>query len=45
MTPVIAPGGGNWDKPQLVTMKSATAGAVIRYTLDGTAPTANSASR
>jgi len=38
--PVIAPGGGNWDKPQLVTMKSATPGAVIRYTLDGTAPTA-----
>jgi len=36
--PVITPGGGDWDKPQLVTMKSATPGAVIRYTLDGTNP-------
>ena len=38
--PVITPGGGDSDKPQVVTMKSATPGAVIRYTLDGTIPTA-----
>jgi CubicO group peptidase (beta-lactamase class C family) len=39
--PVITPGGGDWDKPQLVTMKSSTPGATIRYTLDGTAPGPN----
>ena len=38
--PSITPGGGDWDKPQLVTMKSATPGATIRYTLDGTLPDA-----
>ncbi len=36
--PVITPGGGDFEKPQLVTMKSATADATIRYTLDGTTP-------
>jgi hypothetical protein len=36
--PDITPGGGQWDKPQLVTMKSRTPGATIRYTFDGTAP-------
>ncbi|HEV7403447.1 MAG TPA: chitobiase/beta-hexosaminidase C-terminal domain-containing protein [Chthoniobacteraceae bacterium] len=36
--PVITPAGGDWDKPQLVTMKSASPGATIRYTLDGTTP-------
>jgi|GEM_PF-49998 len=40
--PVISPGGGDSDKPQVVTMRSATPGAVIRYTLDGTIPTAHS---
>jgi CubicO group peptidase (beta-lactamase class C family)/enterochelin esterase-like enzyme/sugar lactone lactonase YvrE len=45
MRPVITPGGGDFDKPQLVSMKSATPGAVIRYTLDGTAPTAQSGMR
>ena len=40
--PAIAPGGGDFDKPQVVTMKSVTPGAVIRYTLDGTIPTAKS---
>ena len=40
--PAIAPGGGDFDKPQLITMKCATPGATIRYTLDGTTPTANS---
>jgi CubicO group peptidase (beta-lactamase class C family) len=37
--PVIAPGGGDLDKPQTVTMKCTTPGATIRYTLDGTTPT------
>ena len=36
--PAITPGGGNWDKPQLVTMQSHTPGVTIRYSLDGTAP-------
>lgn len=35
--PMITPGGGEWDKPQLVTMKG-TPGSTIRYTLDGTTP-------
>ena len=42
--PVINPGGGNSDKPQTVTMKCATPGATIRYTLDGTIPTVQSGS-
>ncbi len=37
--PSIAPGGGDFEKPQLVTMKCATPDSVIRYTLDGTLPT------
>jgi len=36
--PTISPGGGNYDKPITVTLAS-EAGAVIRYTLDGTVPT------
>ena len=40
--PSINPGGGDSDKPQLVTMKCATPSATIRYTLDGTIPTTNS---
>ncbi|MEA3210217.1 MAG: hypothetical protein QOE70_3274 [Chthoniobacter sp.] len=40
--PAITPGGGDFDQPQVVAMKCATPGAVIRYTLDGTLPTAQS---
>ena len=40
--PIISPGGGDFDKPQVVTMRSDAPGAVIRYTLDGTTPTAHS---
>ncbi|HUZ07282.1 MAG TPA: chitobiase/beta-hexosaminidase C-terminal domain-containing protein [Candidatus Paceibacterota bacterium] len=36
--PQISPGGGNYDKPVEVTLKSEP-GATIRYTLDGTVPT------
>jgi CubicO group peptidase (beta-lactamase class C family) len=36
--PAINPGGGDSDTPRLVTMKCATPGATIRYTLDGTTP-------
>ena len=38
--PGIWPRGGNYDKPVEVTLKS-EAGATIRYTLDGTVPTAS----
>ncbi len=36
--PAVTPGGGDFDQPQVVTMKCATPGATIRYTLDGTTP-------
>ena len=36
--PQISPGGGNYDKPVEVTLKSVP-GAKIYYTLDGTVPT------
>jgi uncharacterized repeat protein (TIGR03806 family) len=36
--PTISPGGGNYDKPLQVILKSEP-GATIRYTLDGTVPT------
>lgn len=39
--PVITPPGGT-SLPQTVTLSCATAGAVVRYTLDGTVPEANS---
>lgn len=39
--PDIQPRGGDFDGPQTVTMKCATKGATIRYTLDGTTPGAN----
>lgn len=40
--PVITPGSGTFDQPVDVTITSATPGAQIRYTLDGTEPTADS---
>jgi hypothetical protein len=38
-TPVASPAAGAVDMGTVVTLTSATAGAVIRYTLDGTQPT------
>ena len=40
--PTIAPGPGPYSAPVSVTLASATAGAVIHYTLDGSTPTAAS---
>ena len=37
-TPTITPDGGSFSGPVTVTLQTATAGATIRYTLDGTAP-------
>jgi uncharacterized repeat protein (TIGR03806 family) len=42
-TPVIAPNGGSWSGPVTVALSDATAGAVIHYTTDGSAPGAGSA--
>ncbi len=39
----ISPGGGTFSSPQSVSLTTATAGAEIRYTLDGTDPTSSSA--
>lgn len=41
-TPTINPGGGTFNAPMLVTLTSATVGAEIRYTTDGTMPTSSS---
>jgi hypothetical protein len=41
-TPIIAPGTGSYVAAQTVTLSSSTTGAAIRYTLDGTMPTAAS---
>ncbi|MDP4290230.1 MAG: chitobiase/beta-hexosaminidase C-terminal domain-containing protein [Bacteroidota bacterium] len=41
-TPVLSPGTGTYDNGQHVTMSTATAGATIYYTTDGSAPTASS---
>jgi glucose/arabinose dehydrogenase len=41
-TPVIAPGTGTFTGPVWVQLTSATPGAQIRYTTDGSAPTAGS---
>lgn len=38
-TPGLAPSGGSYTTAQTVTMSTATAGAVIRYTTDGSEPT------
>lgn len=37
-TPVISPASGSFSDPVTVTLTCATAGAEIRYTLDGSAP-------
>ncbi len=41
-TPDFTPSGGFFDNPVLVSMASETAGATIRYTLDGSEPTNSS---
>ena len=40
--PIFRPAGGLYLGSQLITISEATAGAVVHYTLNGTAPTANS---
>jgi uncharacterized repeat protein (TIGR02543 family) len=40
--PTATPIGGNYTSAQTVTLTSATTGAAIRYTLNGTEPTASS---
>lgn len=41
-TPVFSPAGGTFSSAQSVTLSTSTAGASIRYTLDGSTPTAGS---
>ena len=40
--PALSPGTGSYSTAQSVTMTDATAGAVVRYTLDGTTPSLGS---
>ena len=40
--PTVDPPADTYEEPQLVTLRSPTAGATIRYTLDGTTPSGNS---
>nr|WP_167441754.1 chitobiase/beta-hexosaminidase C-terminal domain-containing protein [Amycolatopsis vastitatis] len=40
--PTFSPPGGTYSSAQTVTISSATAGAAIRYTVDGSTPTASS---
>jgi len=42
-TPQLSPAQGNYSVPQGVTITSATPGATVRYTLDGSDPTPSSA--
>jgi len=39
---LISPAGGSFSAPVTVTLSSATSGATIRYTTDGSAPSASS---
>ncbi|TVY02107.1 carbohydrate-binding protein [Cohnella terricola] len=41
--PTFSPAGGSYTTPQSVTISTATAGATIKYTTDGSMPTAASA--
>ena len=41
-TPVIRPGGGQFNRSALISITDATPGAQIYYTLDGSSPTTNS---
>ena len=41
-TPFFSPAGGTYTEPQTVTVACVTAGAQIRYTTDGSEPTASS---
>ncbi|MCG8916599.1 chitobiase/beta-hexosaminidase C-terminal domain-containing protein [Actinokineospora sp. PR83] len=40
--PAFSPGGGTYATAQTVTLSTATSGATIRYTVDGSTPTASS---
>lgn len=40
--PVISPAGGFFNAPQQVTLSTSTSGATLRYTLDGSTPSATS---
>ena len=39
---ITAPGAGHYSTPQFITISTATVGATIHYTLDGTDPTTSS---
>jgi hypothetical protein len=41
-TPTISPAGGTYKSAQTVTLKCSTTGASLRYTTDGSTPTASS---
>ncbi len=42
ITPIFSPIGGGFGSPQVVTISTATPSATIRYTVDGSEPTAGS---